>query len=69
MGKCTNSSQGSEPENPPIQPSEVAVRAALEYGIEDPLTLCDICGEDRGQHFVSKRNRLIPCESDGEEGP
>ena len=27
---------------------------------------CDICGCDRGHHEVSKRNYLIPCESDGE---
>ena len=27
---------------------------------------CPKCGFDRGNHEVSKRNRLIPCESDGE---
>ena len=27
---------------------------------------CDHCGSDRGSHDVSDRNRLIPCESDGE---
>ena len=27
---------------------------------------CPKCGCNRGNHDVSKRNRLIPCESDGE---
>ena len=27
---------------------------------------CPHCGFDRGDHDVSDRNRLIPCESDGE---
>ena len=27
---------------------------------------CPKCGHNRGHHDVSKRNRLIPCESDGE---
>ena len=49
-------------------PSEVAIDAAAEYG-GDPLDLCDVCGEDRGHHDVSERNRLIPCESDGEWEP
>ena len=28
---------------------------------------CPVCGCDRGDHDISKNNRLIPCESDGEE--
>ena len=27
---------------------------------------CPHCGDDRGAHDISDRNRLIPCESDGE---
>ena len=27
---------------------------------------CPHCGDDRGDHDISDRNRLIPCESDGE---
>ena len=50
------------------EPSQVALDAARYYNVADPLTLCDVCGEDRGHHDVSKNNRLIPCESDGEEG-
>ena len=46
-------------------PSQVAIDAAEEHG-GDPLNLCDVCGSDRGDHDVSDRNRLIPCESDGE---
>ena len=48
--------------------SEVAIDAAAASG-GDPRDLCDICGSDRGDHDVSERNRLIPCESDGEWKP
>ena len=51
--------------NQNITPSQIAIDAAQQYG-GDPLDYCDICGEDRADHDVSKRNYLIPCESDGE---
>ena len=38
----------------------------VESEDEEERHLCDICGCDRGHHEVSKRNYLIPCESDGE---
>jgi len=37
---------------------------------EEPFDIeydCPKCGINRGKHCVSKRNRLIPCESDGED--
>ena len=37
---------------------------------EEPFDIeydCPICGINRGKHDVSKRNYLIPCESDGED--
>jgi len=37
---------------------------------EEPFDIeydCPKCGINRGKHDVSKRNRLIPCESDGED--
>lgn len=49
-------------------PSAIAIRHGILTGA-DPLDLCDICGDDRGDHDVSHRNRLIPCESDGEWTP
>ena len=48
-----------------VSPSQIAIDAANEHG-GDALAYCDICGCDRGHHEVSKRNYLIPCESDGE---
>ena len=30
---------------------------------------CDVCGSDRGHHDISKRGRLMPCESDDEYEP
>ena len=48
-----------------ITPSQIAIDAARVDG-GDPLDYCDICGCDRGDHAVSARNYLIPCESDGE---
>ena len=37
---------------------------------EEPFDIeydCPKCGINRGKHDVSKHNRLIPCESDGED--
>ena len=59
----SHGSHGSHTQN--IIPSQIAIDAAQYYG-GDPLDYCDICAEKRGAHDVSKRNYLIPCESDGE---
>jgi hypothetical protein len=48
-----------------ITPSQIALDAARWYG-KDPLDMCDVCGEDRGDHATSARGALVPCESDGE---
>jgi len=40
---------------------EQIVNAALAHDDD-----CPHCGFDRGDHDISDRNRLIPCESDGE---
>ena len=52
-------------EDKKIIPSQIAIDCANEYG-GNPEDLCNFCGVDRCDHDVSKRNRLIPCESDGE---
>ena len=59
-------SDDEDEEDEKIIPSQIAIDAAQQYG-GDPLDYCDICGQDRGDHDVSKRNYLIPCESDGDE--
>ena len=43
--------------------SELKETFGPDFDIE---TDCPSCGCDRGKHDVSKRNFLIPCESDGE---
>ena len=45
-------------------PSQIALDAARWCG-KDPLDLCDVCGEDRGDHDTYARGALVPCESDG----
>jgi hypothetical protein len=37
-----------------------------DTSIYDDEDNCPHCGTDRGDHEISDRNRLIPCESDGE---
>jgi len=50
--------------NDPVNKHEIREDGVYNLRIEEDN--CPHCGDDRGDHDISDRNRLIPCESDGE---